>query len=184
MTDHEHELEVDVLPMNQRGSDQDPTSDGTAADQKPFHRIREVRLRQEVSLRTAARQMRMDIGSVRDQEEETADLRLSDLYRWQQVLDVPVAELLSDADDSLSATILHRARMVKVMKTAQAILERAPSAPIRRLGQMLVDQLIEVMPELAEVSAWHQSGQRRTQDDLGRVGREVVSLEQVRASAV
>lgn len=180
MPEHELDAENDVLPLKKPVSNHDGMVDGP----KPFHRIREVRLRQEVSLRTAARQMKLDIGSVRDQEEETADLKLSDLYRWQQVLEVPVAELLSDDDDSLSATILHRARMVKVMKTAQAILERAPNAPTQRLGQMLVEQLTEVMPELAEVSAWHQSGQRRTQEDVGRAAREMVSLKEVRASAV
>ena len=183
MTEHEIEAENDVLLMKKSARSQRAAS--AAEGPKSFHRIREVRVRQEVSLRTAARQMQLDIGSIRDQEEETSDLRLSDLYRWQQVLDVPVAELLSDADDSLSATILHRARMVKVMKTVQAILERAPNAPIRRMAQMLVEQLTEVMPELAEVSAWHQSGPRRSKEDVGRVGSQLVSLDQVQgASAV
>src|SRR5207244_3753211 len=133
-----------VWPMTRAGSS------GSAG--KPLHRIREVRVQQEVSLRTAARHLEVDMRTAREQEEETSDLRLSDLYRWQQVLDVPVSELLSDAEEGVSAAILHRARMVKVMKTAQAILERAATAPIKRMAQMLVEQLTEVMPELGEVS--------------------------------
>ena len=31
------------------------------------------------------------------------------------------------------------------------------------------DQLIEIMPELADVGAWHTVGQRRSLDDLGCV---------------
>jgi hypothetical protein len=54
------------------------------------------------------------------------------------------------------------------MKTAAAIHERAPIA-IQRMSQMLVDQLVEVMPELKDVSPWHQFGQRRGLDDFGRV---------------
>ncbi len=33
---------------------------------------------------------------------------------------------------------------------------------------MLVEQLLEIMPELREVSAWHSVGQRRTLDEFGR----------------
>jgi len=166
---YHQELEVKVLPMTHVGGDE--------SDRKPLHRIREVRAQQEVSLRTAAKHLGVDQRTAREQEEGTADLRLSDLYRWQQVLDVPVSELLSDAEDGVSANILHRARMVKVMKTAQAILERASSLPIKRMAQMLVEQLTEVMPELGEVSAWHQAGTRRTMDDLGRAATQLVSLD-------
>jgi hypothetical protein len=34
---------------------------------------------------------------------------------------------------------------------------------------MLISQLVELMPELKEVSAWHSVGQRRTQDEMGRI---------------
>lgn len=168
---YHQELEVNVWPITHTG--------GAETDGKPLHRISEVRVQQEVSLRTAARHLGVDLRTAREQEEETADLRLSDLYRWQQVLDVPVSELLADAEEGVSASILRRARMVKVMKTAQAILERAPSAPITRMAQMLVEQLTEVMPELEEVSAWHQVGTRRTRDDMGRAATQLVLLDQV-----
>jgi hypothetical protein len=34
---------------------------------------------------------------------------------------------------------------------------------------MLISQLVELMPELQEVSAWHSVGQRRTQEEMGRI---------------
>jgi transcriptional regulator with XRE-family HTH domain len=142
-----------------------------------FHRIREVRVQQGVSLRTVARNMRSDIRTARLEEEETTDLTLSQLYAWQRVLDVPVTELLSEAEEPLSRPVLERARMVRVMKTAQALLEKAPNAPTKRMAQMLVEQLTEVMPELAGVSPWHSVGQRRSLEDLGRAAEQTISLD-------
>jgi hypothetical protein len=103
------------------------------------------------------------------QEEETCDMRLSDLHRWQRALDVPLADLLVDCESPLSAPVLERARLIRLMKTAAAILEHAPSLSIRRMAETLIGQLVEVMPELANVSAWHTYGQRRSLDECGRI---------------
>jgi transcriptional regulator with XRE-family HTH domain len=148
-----------------------------AAQRRTFHRIREVRLQQGVSLRTAARHLGSDIRTTRAQEEEANDLRLSELYRWQKVLDVPVTELLVESEESLSRPVLERARLVRIMKTAQAILEKSSSPPITRMAQMLVEQLVEVMPELSNVSPWHSVGQRRSLEDLGRVAEQTISID-------
>jgi hypothetical protein len=61
--------------------------------------------------------------------------------------------------------------MVKLMKTAAALRERTAGSPLGRIVQMLVDQVLEIMPELADVTPWHTVGQRRTLDELGRTGR-------------
>ena len=102
-------------------------------------------------------------------EDETCDLLLSTLYQWRAALGVPAANLLLDEDDGLSAPVLKRARMIRLMKTAAAILERAEQDSMKRLAQMLVDQLIEIMPELETVTAWHAVGQRRSLDECGRI---------------
>ena len=134
-----------------------------------LHRIRTVRRQQGISLRTAARHMGFSIRETRDQEDESKDLRLSDLYRWQQALDVPLEELLVESDKPLSRPVRERARMVRVMKTASALLELAPPGQLRRFAQMLVDQLIDLMPELKEVGPWHSVGQRRSLEEVGRI---------------
>jgi transcriptional regulator with XRE-family HTH domain len=143
--------------------------------EKPLHRIGEVRREQGTSLRSVARNLGTDIRLLRMQEEENYDLRLSDLYRWQQALEVPVADLLVETAEPLSRPVMERAKMLRVMKTAQAILEKAESAPVKRMAQMLVEQLVELMPELKGVSAWHTVGQRRSLDELGAVAQRVVS---------
>ena len=67
--------------------------------------------------------------------------------------------------------------MVHLMKTAGAILERAQQIPIRRMAQMLIDQLCEVMPELKTVSPWHAVGHRRTSDELGQAAYRRISTD-------
>lgn len=144
--------------------------------QRPMHRLKEVRRRQGVSLRRVARHMKRDIRDVKQQEETHSDLSLSELYQWQQALDVPVAELLVDLDAPLSAPVMERARMVKLMKTAAAIREKADHGSVRRMADTLIEQLIEIMPELRGVSAWHAVGQRRTLDELGRAVERGMSI--------
>ena len=134
-----------------------------------LHRIAAVRRQQGMSLRRISRQSRINIHRLELEERETTDLSLSRIYWWQEVLEVPVADLLVDTDASLSAPVLERARMVRIMKTAAAILEKADNPRITRLAETLRDQLLEMMPELEGVAAWHSVGQRRTLDELGRI---------------
>lgn len=143
----------------------------------PLHRLAEVREQQGVSVRSAARQLGVDARKVREQEGETTDLRLSDLYAWQKILSVPLVELLMDSEAPLSRPVMERARLVRIMKTVKTIIECAASPATQRLAETLSAQLLEVMPELAEVSPWHSVGQRRSLDELGRAAELLVSEE-------
>ena len=138
------------------------------APQRPLHRLAKVRHRQGITRRTLARRLNIDVDTVKHQERPTTDMPLSTFYAWQEVLDTPIAELLVESGESLSAPVLRRAQMVRLMKTAGAILERAQQLPIRRMAQTLIDQLCEAMPELKTVSPWHAVGHRRTSDELGQ----------------
>ena len=140
----------------------------------PLHRIQEVRRLQGMSLRTAARQLGTDIRSIRAQEQETTDLRLTDIYRWQRALDVPIAELLVDEGEALSRPVRERGAMLKIMKTARSIVDTANDGPTRRMAENLVEQLLDLMPELKEVSPWHSVGQRRSLDEMGRIAEQPV----------
>lgn len=145
-----------------------------ATKAQQFHRIAEVRQQQGVTLRNVARRLGMSLPVVRRQEQADVDLRISDLHRWQEVLEVPVAELLVEGDGQLSGPVLERSRMVKLMKTAAAIRERTAGTPVGRMVAMLIDQILEIMPELSDVTPWHNVGQRRTLEELGRTARTIV----------
>lgn len=141
---------------------------------KAMHRISQVRQEQGVSVRSAARRLNLSMQDVRDQENPGSDLKLSQLHQWQQVLEVPLADLLLDTEGPLSTPVSQRARMLRVMKTAKALAESASEAPVQRLATMLISQLVELMPELQDVSAWHSVGQRRTQDEMGRIAERTI----------
>ena len=150
----------------------EPACRNAAARPGPtLHRIGHVRRQQGVTLRNVARRLGIAMAVVRRQEQADCDLRLSDLHRWQQVLEVPVAELLVEGDGQLSGPVLERSRMVKLMKTAAALRERTAGTPVGRIVEMLVEQILEIMPELSDVTPWHTVGQRRTLEELGRTGR-------------
>lgn len=166
--------ELSLIRFDDAG--REPTRKGNAPGQ-PLHRIQEVRLQQGMSLRTASRHLGLDVRTIRAQEQSTSDLRLSDLYRWQAALEVPVQELLVETEEPLSRPVMERARMVRLMKTAAALLEDAPNANTRLMAQNLIEQLCEIMPELKDVGPWHSVGQRRTLDEVGRIAQQPISLD-------
>jgi len=134
---------------------------------RPLQHLAEVRQRQGISRRTVARRLNTDLTTVRRQESGESDITLSQLFEWQKILDVPVSELIAEADDGLSASVMRRAQLVRLMKTALAIQESAKQESIRRMIQTLIEQLLEIMPELSGVGPWHAVGQRRRLDELG-----------------
>jgi transcriptional regulator with XRE-family HTH domain len=144
-----------------------PTVVVPAVESRPMQRLEAVRRQQGISRRTVARRLNVDVEQVRQQECETADLPLSALYAWQQALEVPVAELLIEAGEGLASPILERSQLVRLMKTVLAISEQARQESIRRMAQTMASQLIEIMPELANVGPWHTVGKRRRLNELG-----------------
>lgn len=147
----------------------------SANENSSRHRIAEVRRQQGVSVRSITRKLGLSAEEVRQQEDPSADLTLTQLIAWQQALEVPLANLLVDSDAPLSNPVLTRARLLRIMKTAQAMRENAKDKSGERMALMLIDQLLEVMPELKDVSAWHTVGQRRTQDEVGRIAECPIS---------
>jgi hypothetical protein len=121
---------------------------------RKLHRLATVRRQQGLNVSTLARRWDQRISVVRAEEDETSDLTLSQLYRWQQILEVPVADLLMDDDAPLSFPVMRRTQLLRLMKTAVTIGQKARSAPIRRLAKRMMNQLTDIMPELANVGPW------------------------------
>jgi len=168
-----------TMPTDVIGAATERSASSTERDQgsEPpmMHRIRTVRLQQGMSLRSVARQSGVDVRQLRLQEQESTDIRLSDLHKWRQALEVPLAELIEEPDSSLSRPVMERARLVRLMKTAGAIRQRTTCVEIQRMAEMLVEQLTEIMPELAGVNPWHEFGQRRGLDEYGRIVDQTIS---------
>ena len=143
------------------------------AQQKRFHRVATVRREQEVSLRSAARRAGWSLPEVRAKEDETRDLCVSDLLKWQQVLDVPLLDLLLDPEPTLSRPVMERARLLRLMKTVLALREIVSGARSQRLVSRLVGQLVEIMPELENANAWPSVGKPRQTDEFGLIAERV-----------
>ena len=122
-----------------------------------------------------ARRLNVEVMDVRRQENPATDVPLSLLYKWQKALDVPITELLVESEDGLSEPLLRRAQLIRIMKTARAVHEQAADEELRSMAQTLIDELIEIMPELREIAAWHTVGKRRGASESGlAVGRGYV----------
>jgi transcriptional regulator with XRE-family HTH domain len=135
---------------------------------RPLHRLATVRKQQGISRRNVARHLGVETATVCQQEHEATDLPLSLIYAWQKVLDVPAAELLVDSDAPFSSSVLDRARLVRVMKTAASIRDKVQSNSLKSLVATLIEDLLDIMPELREVTGWNIVGQRRALDELGQ----------------
>lgn len=155
-----------------------PIKEQFASPDRPFHRIAEVRAQQGISLRTVSRRTGVDVKELRRQELPTTDLNLSQLALWQQALEVPLIDLLVDDSQTLSRPVKERAKLVRIMKTVVSLLEVAESQPrIKRLATMLKEQVLDLMPELADVGGWPQCGTRRGADVLGRIVFQPISVD-------
>lgn len=134
-----------------------------------LHCLAEVRRREGVSLRSLARKWGLSIRVVRQEERPSTDLRLTALYRWQAALGVPLADLLPDRVAPPLDPILQRAALVKAMKTAVTIREHSKSHRVQRLIACLIEQLLVIMPELANVGPWQEPAERPKPKEHGRV---------------
>ena len=135
---------------------------------RPLHRIRAVRRTERISHQQLARRMHLQVKNVIEQEDECCNLTLTELYEWQAALGVPVTELLMEPTLDLAPPTLRQGRMVKLMKTALALVATRSRTRSKRLAQNLVNQLLEIMPELKDVTAWPKEGTRRSMKDLTR----------------
>lgn len=138
---------------------------------RQLHRLEAVRRQEGVSRRTVARRLGIGLREVQAQEEGSADLPLSMLDRWKEILNVPISELLEEDTGEASSAVLFRGKLLRVMRTAVTILQRTRNAATHRMAQFMVEQLIEIMPELKDTSPWPSVGKRRSRRELGRAAR-------------
>jgi transcriptional regulator with XRE-family HTH domain len=157
---------VPVVVANPTAAVAPPIS--TPVPARPLHHLRDVRRREGITRRKVGRLLGIPIREVERQERPSSDILLSDLHRWQKALGVPLAELLDEPDGILSPPVELRARLLRIMKTARSIQHEARQVSIQRFAEMLVDQLVEIMPELKDTMAWNAVGARRGRDELGQ----------------
>ena len=162
-----HERSLPLL-----SSSQDKTSAaGQERSRQQLHRLAAVRQQEGLSQYTIARRLGIGLREVQAQEQGSADLTLSMLYRWKESLNVPISELLKEDVGEVSFPVMFRGKLLRVMRTAVTILKRTRNAATHRRAQFMVEQLIEIMPKLKDTTPWPSVGKRRNRRDLGRAAQ-------------
>ncbi len=133
---------------------------------------------QHVTLRTVSRRSGVPVRILRQQERAASDLQLSELAVWAEALEVPITELLAEPADSLCGSVAQRAQLVRLMKTIEALRAHSPHGPLGRLADTLRLQLLELMPELSDITPWPKEGSRRPDGGLGRIACHPLSPTQ------
>jgi hypothetical protein len=119
---------------------------------------------------------------VRAQEDPTCDLSLTALYRWQQALRVPAAEILVEPGDKLSSPVNVRARLLRMMKTIVTILDKPQPERTANLLENLRNEILAVMPEIENIDRWHGSNGTRGADDIAAAVLRQIDEELLRDS--
>ena len=141
-------MKVSVQKRGETSSKSDENLCDHSSVPRSLHRIRMVRKEKNMSVRVAARQMKRNVRRIREQEDPQCDISLSTLYEWQRVLGVSIADLLVDTENSPPVPRLSSILVGRLMKTAHAILNRAPDVQTHRMVENFIDQLLEMVPEV------------------------------------
>jgi transcriptional regulator with XRE-family HTH domain len=120
---------------------------------KPLHRIREVRRREGVSIRTIVRKTGIDMGTVKALDNPVSDPTLSQLARFADAIEVPLCELICDADADEVQRL--RGLLVRVSKITNLMLAKLPNGPARRLVQSIDEHIREELPDAEVINALH-----------------------------
>lgn len=132
-----------------------------------LNRIREVRRLEHVSIRTFARQLHTSIPMARQFDDPQSDLRLSDVYRMADVLGVPAAELITDADSEQTAKL--RGLCLRLMRGVNTLLAKlTANSRTHRVAESMRNEIIDVMPEADVPDTLMETGTRLGNEDYGR----------------
>jgi transcriptional regulator with XRE-family HTH domain len=160
-----------IRVMNGTGCDVNDSQgmpDAQPPARRRLHRLAAARRARKLSLREAARQLDLNVEDVKRQEEATQDLSLSEFYRWQQLLNLPVEELLVETESPLPRPTVRREILTKMIQTVLTILRQTKQPAIRRMAHTLVDQMVDLHPELRAMADAQSAGRQHLLDDQGR----------------
>lgn len=143
----------------------------------PLHRITTVMKQEGITTRVLSTRLDKTEATVIEESNPSSDMSLSDLYKWQAALRVPIADLLVEPGTNFSSTILLRTRLLKLMRSVRSIQEHSTEDAIQTFARHLSDQLTKMMPELEEVSAWPSTGQLRKPHELGAIAYNLVPAQ-------
>ncbi len=136
--------------------------------QRPLHRLAAARRERHMSRQHLAEGLHVDVETLRELEQAQTDFPLSLLYRCREILDVPLQKLLVDASAPPALPRAARARMADLLRTVATILQESKQPAVCRMAHNLVNQMVELMPELKGLAAEYLAGDEQLLDSQGR----------------
>ncbi len=150
-------------------------SEQQTVGKRVLHEIRAVRLRECKSIRFVARHTNQTCPTVKLQEIPSTDLTMSVLVKLANAIAVPLIDLL-DAEEESSKSNENGGKLLRIMKTLNAMIDLSPADSIRGMVDHMRGKLIAIMPKLQEVNPWLSTGTRRRPDDVGPRGEYVIPV--------
>lgn len=135
-------------------------------------RLRQVRIREGITVRTIARRLRMSTLEYEGWESAGHELTVNELLACRDALEVPVDELLG-----LEESVPDRANVLRAYKSAMTLWDTCDKKNQRIILSRLISDLEKTMPEVKglrragndSVKSWPAFGHRRGPNELGRI---------------
>lgn len=150
----------DINPSFRYG--ESPVEGGCTSPKRPLHRLAAVREAKGLSQCEMAQRLKLSVDQVKLQEQETSDLRLSVVSQWARALGVPLTVLLAEAGAEVAFTQIKPDQALQLMELVKGIRRAARRPAVQRMAQTLVEQLLEIAPELEDLGPARASGFQRT----------------------
>ena len=138
------------------------------------HYLKETFKNQGLSIAYCAKKMGISVEEAIRQMDPEYNLSLRQMFAWSEALDVPLPELLP-FDSRTSDPIRNRGLLLRIVKTARTIQNLSKNTPVQYAAQTLVDQLLELIPEYANVEPWPTVGKSRAAKSEGVAARPIDS---------
>ena len=145
------------------------------AQPKMLHRLANARKNQGLSERLVAKRLGISVGLLREQEQPDADLLISRLIQWREVLEVPLRDLFEEPIGESDSDIHSRAKLLfseKILKSIESNSKR--SRRVLRLTDLIRMTLGLMFADYAtfteHVSSMPAVGHRRSPSEVGRIG--------------
>lgn len=138
-----------------------------------YHRIREVRLREGLNIKTVGILIGLSEKDARRIESPTNDISLAELQQWARAMRVPVTELVVDSPEVADECLRLRVGLTKAMKFIKTAIRDNDlpknRASVHRTLTNLENHLVDIMPELENTAPWNSWGRCKGSSNMGRV---------------
>ena len=115
---------------------------GQDAPEKPhFHRLRETRMRKQLSVGQMAMLLRVSPSQIWMEEDPSADVTLSVVKKWADALEVPINELLVEQNSNMQLIGMSSSQLSRIASMATVMSDDCDDSATANMIIRLISQL-------------------------------------------